>query len=119
MDFGIARHIKDTVSRLSTANMDTSGTVPYMAPEQELGTSDVRSDVFSLGVTVYEVLSGNLPFPGPNFYLQKEKGEFTPLQQAVPETPPDLAEAVDRCLRFDANDRFQTVQEFARAIHLN
>ncbi|MBI5244237.1 MAG: protein kinase [Elusimicrobia bacterium] len=56
MDFGIARVVKDTTSRLTRA--DTSGTLAYMAPEQELGKSTLRSDIFSLGVTAYEMLSG-------------------------------------------------------------
>ena len=116
MDFGIARRVKDSASRLSANSIDTSGTVPYMAPEQELGRSDVRSDVFALGVTIYEVLTGALPFGGPNFYLQKERGAFTPLREIAPGTPAPLASAVEQCLRFDAGARFQSVAAFAQAM---
>ncbi|RLG55269.1 MAG: hypothetical protein DRN88_05875, partial [Candidatus Hydrothermarchaeota archaeon] len=52
MDFGIAREAKDTVSRLSG---ETSGTLVYMAPEQHLGSYDERTDIFSLGATMYEM----------------------------------------------------------------
>lgn len=116
MDFGISRQIKDTASRLSTTKTDTSGTLPYMAPEQELGRSDPRSDVFALGVTVYELLSGELPYIGPNFYLQKEKGHFRPLAEVAPGVSPEFRAAVERCMRFEAGERFQTVTEFAAAI---
>ena len=119
MDFGIARQVKDTASRLSAGSVDTSGTVPYMAPEQELGRFDIRSDIFSLGVTLYELLTGDLPFSGPNFYLQKEHGAVRPLADAAPETPGPLASGVERCLRFDANERFQSIDEFARHVGVN
>jgi hypothetical protein len=113
MDFGIARQIKDTVSRLT--HTDVSGTRPYMAPEQELGQFDARSDIFSLGVTVYELLAGQLPFPGPEFYLQKEQEDFERLATAAPDTPPDAA-AVERSLRCDPAARFQTAAESAAAL---
>lgn len=116
MDFGVARQIKDTAERLSKTKLDTSGTLAYMAPEQELGRSDLRSDIFALGATVYELLGGEQPFTGPNFYIQKEKMNFTPLVELEPSVPPELARAVDRCLSFKPEDRFQSVEEFARAI---
>jgi serine/threonine-protein kinase len=115
MDFGIARQIKDTAARRSVSQVDTSGTAPYMAPEQELGRSDVRSDVFALGATLYELLSGRLPFQGPNFYLQKEREMLTPLRDESPQTPACLAAAIEKCLRFDPDQRFQTIDEFAQA----
>lgn len=111
MDFGIAREIKDTASRLTAS--DTSGTLAYMAPEQEIGRFDSRSDIFALGVTIYEALSGERPFPGPNFTLQKEKMVFRPLSELVPQAPENLRAAIERCLRYDAKERFQTVGEFA------
>jgi hypothetical protein len=111
MDFGIAREIKDTASKLT--NMDTSGTLAYMAPEQELGKYDGRSDLFSLAVTLYEALTGALPFPGPNFLLQKERMVFKPLSEAAPQSPRQLSDAIERCLRYKPVERFQTAAEFA------
>ena len=114
MDFGIARQMKDTVSRVTRA--DSSGTMAYMAPEQELGRYDARSDVFALGATAYELLTGELPFPGPNFLVQKRESAFRPLKEAAPGTPREMAEAVERCIQADPGARFQTAEEFARAI---
>jgi serine/threonine protein kinase len=114
MDFGIARAFKDTASR--TSRLDTSGTMPYMAPEQELGKGDMRCDIFALGATVYELLSGELPFRGPNFYLQKEKKDYRRLLEVAPDTPGEIAAAVERCLEFDPNQRFQTIGDFAKSV---
>jgi serine/threonine-protein kinase len=111
MDFGIAREIKDTMSRLT--RLDTSGTAAYMAPEQELGKFDGRADIYALGVTLYEALSGTPPFPGPNFLRQKELMEFKPLAEAAPTAPKEFCDAIERCLSFDANERFQTIAQFA------
>jgi hypothetical protein len=114
MDFGVARQIKDTVSRLT--HKDVSGTLPYMAPEQERGRFDARSDIYSLGATVYELLTGQLPFPGPDFYQQKEREDFQRLATAAPQAPAELAAAVERSLRFDPEARFETVAAFAAAL---
>jgi len=117
MDFGIARVLKDTASR--NTKLDTSGTMPYMAPEQELGKGDFRCDIFSLGVTAYELLTGELPYRGPNFYLQKEKKDRKALCDACGEAPAELVAAIDRCLEFDPKDRFQTIAEFAASAGLS
>ena len=61
------------------------------------------------------MLSGELPFPGPNFYLQKERMSFEPLAETARGVPKEFAAAAERCLRFDPKERFQTVEEFARA----
>jgi serine/threonine-protein kinase len=111
MDFGIAREIKDSASRLT--RMDTSGTLAYMAPEQELGRFDNRSDIFSLGVTLYEALTGQLPFLGPNFLLQKERMFFRPLAEAAPQAPQEFRDAIERCMRYDPEKRFQSVVDLA------
>jgi len=116
MDFGIAREIKDSASRLT--RMDTSGTLAYMAPEQELGRFDNRSDIFSLGVTLYEALTGQLPFVGPNFLLQKERLFFKPLAEAAPQAPQQLRDAIERCIRYEPKERFQSVLELASSAGL-
>ncbi len=115
MDFGIARQAKESMTRVSRI-ADTSGTIAYMAPEQELkGEATPRTDLYSFAICLYEMLAGELPFIGPNFYLQKERAALKPLRQALPELPEPLAQAIERCLSFDPQSRFAGIAEFARA----
>lgn len=115
LDFGIARIVMDTVMSV-TNSLDTSGTLPYMAPEQHLGKADVRADLFAFGVTFYEMAVGALPFTGPDFLAQKERMVYGAPSKALP----GLSEAVDGfvggCLQPDREKRFQTAQEAAAAL---
>lgn len=85
MDFGLARQIQETVSRTTTAGNE--GTPAYMAPEQHLGRVSRASDIYALGICIYESLTGALPFPGPDYLAQKERMKFTPPQFLAPELP--------------------------------
>jgi serine/threonine-protein kinase len=107
MDFGIAHQAKATMTRLT--GLATAGTLAYMAPEQELGFTDERTDLFSLGVTLYELMTGNLPFPGPNFLAQKR-------EMACPRLPGPLGAIIARCLAAKPEDRFQSAAELKREI---
>ncbi|MFA6318493.1 MAG: serine/threonine-protein kinase [Elusimicrobiota bacterium] len=80
-DFGIAAEAKDTISRMTQT--DASGLPAYMAPEQHLGEARPASDVFALGVMLYEALTGAKPFLGPDFLAQKERQLFTPPSSIV------------------------------------
>ncbi|MDD2772681.1 MAG: protein kinase, partial [Elusimicrobiales bacterium] len=110
-DFGIARMAKDTILRLTGAS---TGTLAYMAPEQELGAFDARSDIYSLGVLLYEMLTGEIPFRGPNFYLQKEKMIYKPVTERSPELPPELNDIIAKCLNADRDKRYAAVDELLR-----
>ncbi|MEM6527276.1 MAG: protein kinase, partial [Chloroflexota bacterium] len=96
------------------------GTLAYMAPEQIAGTSeiDARTDVYALGVVCFELLSGQSPFTGKVANLL-----FAHLHQPVPDlcdlradVPEHIRDAVSKALEKDPDDRFETVEAFARAI---
>ena len=113
MDFGLAHQASLTVARLTRAG--SSGTPPYMAPEQELGTSTRESDLYSLGVLLYEALTGQLPFPGPNYLAQKRELHFVPPTQRVPALPKEIDGLIVRALQPDPKHRFHSAAELVAA----
>ncbi|HUE83953.1 MAG TPA: protein kinase [Pyrinomonadaceae bacterium] len=88
------------------------GTVAYMSPEQARGLPiDARTDIFSLGVVIYEKLSGRLPFPGEttnDMIAAILKSEPAPLDEI---TPPELQRIVRKSLQKKADERYQTVKD--------
>jgi hypothetical protein len=112
MDFGIAHQAKVTISQLTMA--EAFGTQAYMPPEQELGQAVRESDVYALAAVAYEALTGTLPFPGPNFHLQKTEQSF-----ARPSTlglPPALDAVFERALQPDPKKRYPTARELTAAL---
>jgi serine/threonine-protein kinase len=111
VDFGIARLV-DT-SRSQTGLL--IGTVNYMSPEQVRGERvDGRSDIFSVGVMFYELLSGQRPFSGANFtavMLAIISQEFKPVSTLVEHIPPELDAFFVKILKKDINERYQTMEE--------
>jgi hypothetical protein len=108
-DFGVARS-HDTLDRLSASGIAV-GTPHYMSPEQALGSAELdgRSDIYSLGVLAYVMLTGHEPFTGENAqqvaYAHVTR-EPPPLLDAAPDTPAELAATVERCLAKDPADRW-------------
>jgi Protein kinase domain len=111
LDFGIARLASSELTRTGLL----MGTPNYMSPEQARGgRSDVRSDIFSVGVVFYELLSGRKPFVGENHFQTMEKvrtEDPPPLDETVPGMPSGLARAVHRALEKDPTARYQTLEE--------
>ncbi len=112
MDFGLAK-LKGSLKLTKTSS--TVGTLAYMAPEQiQGGEVDARSDIFSFGVTLYEMVTGHLPFRGEHeaavmYSILNE--EPTSIQKYVPDAPPELARIISRALEKDPADRYQHVDD--------
>jgi len=113
MDFSTSRIAKDI---LIMATGEITGTPAYMAPEQHLGFYDKRSDIFSLGVMLYEMLASRLPFEGPDFLPQKEKMIYKPIRQLIPNLPPKAEEIIKVCLQAEANKRYSSIEDFMEEI---
>ena len=112
MDFGIARQVKDAL--LTTTNTIV-GTPVYMAPEQAMGAVVKESDVFSLGVTLYEMLTGGLPFKGPGELNDKLAGTFLAPSALVADLRPELDAVLRRALAPRPEDRFGSCAELHAA----
>lgn len=110
VDFGLAAEVRTSMSQHSQAKSAISGTESYMAPEQWMGRSqDGRSDQYSLGVVVWEMLTGGLPFVGSGMQLA-----FAVTNAELPSLPDDLQlfqEVLGTALAKNPADRFATCQE--------
>lgn len=117
MDFGVARQAKDALTRHSMTNT-VVGTPPYMAPEQEQGTVRKESDVYALGVCLYEMTTGALPFNGvgAGMLLNKLNGKWVPPSQRSPSLPPAFDAVIARALSPDPDKRYHTPQELTAAL---
>ena len=120
-DFGIARAVSQAGGEKLTQTGMAVGTPHYMSPEQSLGSEhvDARSDVYSLGCVLYELLVGQPPFSGPNALaiLARHSMEVVPSLQVVRQSIPDEVEdAVMQALEKTPADRFQTMVQFAEVL---
>ncbi len=122
-DFGIARAIRIAgAGRITEANR-IPGTPLYMSPEQTSGSDDLdgRSDIYSLGIVLYEMLGGEAPFTGFSpieVMVHQIKDLPRPLAELRPSLPPSITLAIDRALAKNPADRFGTVTDFAEAIRV-
>ena len=118
MDFGLAKlYATGTVSRLTKAGT-TVGTIGYMSPEQIQGQDvDHRSDIFSLGVVLYELFAGDSPFKGVHetaIMYEIVNVDAPPISTIKPEIDPALDEIILECLEKDKDDRCQSARELAK-----
>jgi dienelactone hydrolase len=114
MDFGLAKVMGES---LITKEAKTMGTVAYMSPEQAKGEEvDRRSDIWSLGIVMYEMLSGQLPFRGEretSIMYSIVHEEPKPLKGIKRDLPPELQKVIDRALKKNPGSRYQTAAEMS------
>jgi serine/threonine protein kinase len=118
MDFGLAR-LTERADSLTQAGY-VVGTPKYMAPEQLLGNEvSERSDLFAVGVVLYECLTGNPPFDATSpmaVIAQIIDGQLKPIQDLVPDLNPAFAAIIERLLARDPNDRFPSARELGERL---
>jgi serine/threonine protein kinase/tetratricopeptide (TPR) repeat protein len=132
LDFGLAKLVpyEATTAETQAVTMESPissagqvvGTISYMAPEQVRGeTVDARADLFSLGIIVYELVTGRRPFAGKSFADVSSsilRDAPTPVQSVRADLPRDLDRIVGRCLEKDRERRFQTAKDIRNELEL-
>lgn len=107
LDFGIA-------AKTDSEEESGAGSIGYMAPEQASGVVSPASDFYSVGVTLYRLASGRMPFDGEDYFqilAAQAKGEFAPLASIVTDCPAKLDQVVRRLLVKDSEDRLTDLDE--------
>ncbi len=121
-DFGLAKAVSASGGSVSSRDRELlSGTARYMAPEQARGKPVPQSDVYSLGVVLYELLTGQVPFDGNDPFaiaIQHMTEEPTPPRALRPDLPEAVEAVVLRALAKEPAGRWQTAGEIARAFGL-
>ena len=117
-DFGIAKILSDSTSMTKTG---TLGTLDYISPEQIISSKEVdhRADIYALGVMLYQMLTGELPFKGDNAGMLVYAHLHQPAPDPrilMPNIPPHVAAAILQALAKTPDDRFGTASEFVKAL---
>lgn len=119
LDFGVAKFESHEAPALTRTGM-TLGTLQYMSPEQVKGEAiDARSDIFALGIVLYEVLTGRIPFDGSSAWsLQMAivTGKVVPPRQVRAELPPAVSAVLLKALQTEPADRYQSAQALEEAL---
>lgn len=117
MDFGIARFSR---AQSQTVSDKAIGSVHYISPEQAKGDrTDARTDIYSVGVMLYEMLSGSLPFDGSgtvSIAIMQISEKPKPLAQVAPNVPEGLRQITEKAMEKDPADRYQSAAEMLEAI---
>jgi dienelactone hydrolase len=119
-DFGIAAALDDSkLGRLTKTGLSLGSPI-YMSPEQASGERnlDSRTDIYSLGCMVYEMLGGEPPIEGSlqTVVSRKVLGDFRPLKEICPDVPPEIDKAVSKAMARERDKRFATAGEFREAL---
>ena len=108
MDFGLAKVVEEARNHTTVV----AGTPYYMSPEQTLGKNvDHRTDIYSLGVAIFEMATGTVPFKEGNIPYHHVHTQPPKIQELKPDLPNTLSSIVDRCLQKDPADRYQSARE--------
>ncbi len=117
-DFGIAKALSDESAITQVGSV--LGTAAYLAPEQAHGEeAGPRSDLYSLGVVTYQLVSGKLPYEANSLTelaLMQQREAPPLLHELVPDVPPQFSAAVDRALNLNPDDRYATAEEMRAAL---
>lgn len=121
VDFGVSLWGEESDWDALTRSGEVLGTVGYMAPEQRVSAHDVdgRADLYSVGVVLYEALTGRSPFAGDDLreiFLSAAEGVTEPLVSRVPTMGSILSEVVMRALASDPGDRFASARDMRQAL---
>ena len=121
LDFGVAKDISAGLCGSPTSDGEVVGSLPYMAPEQVLDSRDVdvRTDVWGLGVVLYELLAGQAAFAARTRLEAMSMitlAPHVPLHRLPLSTPDGLSDVVDRCLEKQREHRFPSIAELARSL---
>jgi serine/threonine protein kinase len=116
MDFGLAKVVEEVRNHTTVV----SGTPYYMSPEQTLGKNiDHRTDIYSLGVCVFEMVTGTVPFKEGNIPYHHVHTPAPDVREVRPEIPEALAAIVARCLHKDPDHRFQCAGEILAEVRVS
>lgn len=124
LDFGLAKPVDVDRAKVETASFTQEGrilgTPGYMSPEQATGRAvDVRTDVFSLGVMLYEMLTGKRPFEGDTsmeILMATSRDRYVPVAKIAPKVAPAVIAVVDRCLAKNPEDRYASAAPLLAAL---
>jgi len=125
LDFGVSKILSERAGAgpdaRATATGHAMGSPAYMSPEQAKSANkvDSRADIWSLGVVLFEMFAGTLPFPGETAYAvigEVLHGPIPKLREVVPALDPRLADLVARCIVRDVHARIATVEEVVRGL---
>lgn len=124
IDFGISKHLRPEGGRRSAVTTQAGailGTPAYMSPEQARGLPDIdqRTDIYSIGVILYEALSGHVPYESPyvaDLMLAIVLGGATPLHELRPDLDPRVCDVVMKAMAHDPLTRYQSARDLLAAL---